>query len=65
MSKLSFIVHCIEQYSTFKSMKSDEVYLLFKKNGIIDLLSADYQDLHGCGFEYLMTLIDKIINLEK
>ncbi len=46
-------------------MKSDEVYLLFKKNGIIDLLSADYQDLHGCGFEYLMTLIDKIINLEK
>jgi hypothetical protein len=42
-------------------MKSNEVYLLFKEKGVLQLLENDYEDLHGCGFEYLIQLIDNII----
>jgi hypothetical protein len=42
-------------------MPSNEVYSLFEKNGIIQMLDEDYEVLHGHGFEYLIHDIDNII----
>jgi hypothetical protein len=65
MSCISFITNCIEQYSQAKSMAGNEVYKLFKENGILTFLEQDYEDLHGCGFEYLIRLIDQLLENRK
>ena len=59
MSILSFKAFCIEFYSEYKGMKSNEVYSLFERDGVLDLLEKEYEDLHGMGMEYLMNFIDE------
>ena len=61
MSRLSFKTFCIEKYADHKSMPSNEVYTLFEKNGIIQMLDDDYDILHGHGFEYVIHNIDEIL----
>ena len=61
MSKISFVTFCIEKYAEYKNIKSNEVYKIFEKSGVIDMLIEDYEDLHGQGFEYLMNFIDKFL----
>jgi len=61
MSKLSFKAFCIEKYADYKSMPSNEVYRLFEKNKVIDMLDEDYDVLHGFGFEYIIKDIDEFI----
>ena len=58
MSRLSFKAFCIEYYSQHINKPSNEVYLLFKREGLLSLLDEEYEDLHGMGMEYLMTFID-------
>ena len=67
MSRLSFKTFCIELYADRKSIPSNEVYALFEKHGILQMLDEDYEILHGHGFEYVIHDIDGIIergNLE-
>ncbi|MDO8549481.1 MAG: DUF3791 domain-containing protein [Ignavibacteria bacterium] len=61
MSKLSFKSFCIEFYSEYKGMRSDEVFELFEKEGVLKLLDEDYEDLHGFGMEYLVRFIDEYL----
>ena len=61
MSRLSFKTFCIEVYADHKSIPSNEVFSLFEKNGILQMLDDDYDILHGHGFEYLIHDIDEII----
>ena len=61
MSRLSFKLFCIEKYADYKSMPSNEVYVLFEKNGIIQMLDDDYDLLHGHGFEYIIQDIERIL----
>lgn len=61
MSKLSFKTFCIELYADYKSMPSNEVYLLFEKKGVLDMLDKDYDLLHGFGFEYVLQDIDQFL----
>lgn len=61
MSKLSFKGFCIEFYSEYKGMRSNEVYDLFEKAGVLKLLDEDYEDLHGFGMEYLVRFIDEYL----
>lgn len=61
MGKLSFKVFCIEYYSKHISKPSNEVYTLFEKEGLLDLLDSDYEDLHGMGMEYLMQFFDEYL----
>ena len=61
MSRLSFKTFCIELYADSKSMPSNEVYSLFEKNGILQMLDEDYDVLHGYGFEYIIRDIDDIV----
>ena len=42
-------------------MKSNEVYTLFEKEGVLKLLDDDYEDLHGFGMEYLVRFIDEYL----
>ncbi len=58
MSKISFISFCVEYYAEHIHKPSNEVYELFKKEKLIELLENDYEDLHGMGMEYLMQLFD-------
>lgn len=58
MSKLSFKTFCIEFYSHHIQKSSDEVYKLFEKEGVLELLDRDYEDLHGMSMEYMMQFID-------
>ena len=61
MSRLSFKTFCIELYADHKSIPSNEVYTLFEKSGIIQMLDDDYDILHGHGFEYVIQDIDQIL----
>jgi hypothetical protein len=61
MSQLSFQTFCIELYAEHKSMTSPDVYALFQKTDLFDMLTTDYEDLHGMSFEYLMQLFDEYL----
>lgn len=65
MSKLSFKAFCIEYYSSHINKPSNEVYTLFEKEGLLDLLDSDYEDLHGMGMEYLMHFFDDFFGGKK
>ena len=59
MSELSFQAFCIEFYSKHIQKPSPEVYALFAKSGLLDMLKTDYDDLHGMGMEALMQFFDE------
>ena len=61
MSRLSFKAFCIELYADYKSIPSNEVFTLFEKNGILQMLDEDYDVLHGHGFNYVIQDIEEII----
>ena len=61
MSRLSFKTFCIELYADQKSIPSNEVYALFEKHGILQMLDDDYDTLHGHGFQYVIQDIDEIM----
>ncbi|GHV78044.1 hypothetical protein AGMMS49942_28650 [Spirochaetia bacterium] len=61
MSELSFQTFCIELYAEQKNIASPDVYALFQKTGLFDMLNTDYEDLHGMSFEYLMQLFDEYL----
>jgi hypothetical protein len=61
MSQLSFITFCLELYAERKNMGSPEVYQLFNKTGLLELLKTDYGDLHGMSFEYLNQFFDSYL----
>lgn len=65
MSKLSFVSFCVEYYAEHIGKPSNEVYELFKKEKVLDLLESDYEDLHGMGMEYLMNFIDEYLGGNK
>ena len=65
MSRISFVSFCIEYYAEHSGKPSDEVYKIFKKEKLLDLLESDYEDLHGMGMEYLMYFIDDYLGAEK
>ena len=39
----------------------DQVYDLFCREKLLDLLDSDYEDLHGMGKEYLMHFFDEYL----
>ena len=61
MSKLAFISFRVEYYTERIHKPSNEVYELFKKEKLIELLENDYEDLHGMGMEFLMQLFDEYL----
>ena len=61
MSKISFETFCIEYYSNHVNMPSDEVYAMFKKEGLLEMLHNDYEDLHGMSMEYMMQFCDEYL----
>lgn len=65
MSKTSFISFCVEYYADHIGKTSDQVYELFKKEKLLDLLETDYEDLHGMGMEYLMQMFDEYLGGKK
>lgn len=56
-----FEVFCIETYSAHIGSSSYEVYSLFRKEKLLNLLRTDYEDLHGMGTEYLMQFFDSYL----
>ena len=62
MSQLSFICFCVEHYADHVHRSSNEVYQLFKQEGLLDLLRSDYEDLHGMGLEYMMQFCGEYLN---
>lgn len=65
MSKISFISFCVEYYAAHVNKSSEEVYALFKKEKLLDMLENDYDDLHGIGMEYLMQMFDEYLGVDK
>ena len=65
MSKISFISFCDEYYAEHVNKTSDEVYEMFKKEKLLDLLESDYEDLHGMSMEYLMQMFDEYLKGDK
>lgn len=54
MSRLSFQILCIEKYAGYVGAGGSEIYKKFKDEGLLALLSSDYEDLHGMGTEYMI-----------
>lgn len=44
MSQLSFICFCVEHYADHVHRPSNEVYQLFKQEGLLDLLRSDFNN---------------------
>lgn len=65
MSKLSFQTFCIEFYSHHIGVPSNEVFSLFEKTGLLELLNDEYEDLHGMSMEYLMQFFDQYLGGQK
>ncbi len=65
MSLLSFKTFCIEQYADYKNVRSNEIYKIFKDSGLLNILSEDYEDLHGMGIEWLIDFFDKYLEVKK
>ncbi|MDR1971600.1 MAG: DUF3791 domain-containing protein [Treponema sp.] len=65
MSQLTFITFCLELYAEHKKASGPEIYQLFTKTGLLELLKTDYEDLHGMSFEYLNQFFDKYLEGEK
>ena len=61
MSKISFISFCVEYYAQHISKPSNEVYELFKREKVLDLLENDYDDLHGMSMEDIVQMIDEYL----
>ncbi|MCL2282665.1 MAG: DUF3791 domain-containing protein [Fibromonadales bacterium] len=61
MSKFSFKLFCIEKYADKKAIPSNDVYKLFERSGILQMLDEDYEILHGHGFDYVLCDIEKIL----
>ena len=59
MSRSFFKVFCIEHYSHRIRRPSTDVYRMFEREGVLQILEEDHQDLHGMGMEYLMQFIDE------
>lgn len=64
MSKLSFKTFCIEFYARHIDKPGPEVYELFRRSGLLEMLAADYEDLHGMGMEALMQFFDTYLEKE-
>lgn len=62
MSKISFKTFCVELYAEHIGENSSEVYEAFLKNGLLELLDSDYEDLHGMSMEYLMNFFDEYLS---
>jgi len=56
-----FKVFCLERYKSKHHMKGNEVFLLFKKYGVLDYLGAFYDVLHTLGENYIVADIDEFI----
>jgi hypothetical protein len=61
VSRLSFQTFCIEFYSHHIKQSSDKVFRLFEREGVLDLLEREYEDLHGMGMEYMMQFLDEYL----
>ena len=64
MSKISFHTFFIEFYSRHIQKPSPEVYELFRKSGLLEMINTDYEDLHGMGMEALMQFFDEYLAKE-
>ena len=62
MSTLSFKTFCIENYAGHTGMTGVQVYALFHREGLLDMLDSDYEDLHGMSREYLMQFFDDYLS---
>ena len=40
---------------------SNVVYALFDREGVLNLLDSDYDDLHGMSMEYLLHFLDEYL----
>ena len=61
MSVLSFQTFCIEFYIRHTQKPGNEVYELFSRSGLLELLKTDYEDLHGMDMEALMQFFDEYL----
>lgn len=55
------IVEAIEGYACNHNMKPCEVFLLFRNNGIIDLLRSQYKTLHTQSMEESIYFVEDIL----
>ena len=56
-----FIIMCVEQYAKSTNQSSDIAYKEMSKNGVLEELTNDYEDLHGMSTMYLNSYIGDLI----
>ena len=63
MSQMSFKTFCIEFYAQHANITGAEAYRRFVESGLLKVLSDDYEDLHGMGWEALMPMFDQYLGV--
>ena len=61
MSKTSFKPFCVEFYANHTSKTGPEDYAESERDGLLQELDEDYEDLHGMGMEALMQMFDEYL----
>lgn len=56
-----FSILLIEQYASYSGKSGKEVYARLSKQGILEEIEKDYEDLHGMSIAYLNDYIDKML----
>ena len=60
---MSFKTFCIELYARHVNITGAEAYRRFSELGLLKVLSDDYEDLHGMGWEALMPMFDQYLGV--
>ena len=60
---MSFKTFCIEFYAQHANITGAEAYRRFVESGLLKVLSDDYEDLHGMGWEALMPMFDQYLGV--
>ena len=63
--KNHMLVYAVEGYSHNHSMPEKDVFLLFKKHGINDLIKKNYDALHTQGFEEGISFAEDVLSWKK
>lgn len=48
------MVFYVETYADYVQRSGNEVYQQFRREGLLDLLRSDYEDLHGMSMQYMV-----------
>ena len=62
--KIAFEIFCIESYAQHACKQGNDIYSLFNKEEVFNLLETYYDELHSMGIEALIDFLDSLFGIK-